>query len=84
MIEKGNLEEIRYGVYLCRSQAGFRKLLKKTFVDPYHTWEEIKSGLRNYPSKYPAIVIPDRTLFFECGSPLVYIVYPNDFNDEKI
>ena len=80
MIEKENLEEIRLGVYLCRSQAGFRKLIKKTFVGDYHTWGEIKSGLNNYPKKYPAIVIPDYTFFFECGRPLVYIVYQNDFN----
>ena len=80
MIEKENLKEIRPGVYLCRTQAGFRKLLKKTFVDDYHTWGEIKSRLNNYPSKYPAIVIPDYTLFFESGCPNVYIVYLEDFN----
>lgn len=79
MIEKENLKEIRNGIYLCRTQAGFRKLMKKTFVDSYHTWKEIKSMLSNYPTKYPAIVIPDYTFFFESGCPRVCIVYPEDF-----
>ena len=79
MIEKENLKEIRNGIYLCRTQAGFRKLMKSVFVDDYHTWKEIKSGLNDYPKKYPAVVIPDYTFFFECGRPSVHIVYPEDF-----
>ena len=74
-----NLIEIRYNTYLCKTQAGFRKLIKKVFVDDYHMYKEITNRLIYYPKKYPAIVIPNRCLFFETGNPECYIVYPEDF-----
>ena len=74
-----NLIEIRYNVYLCKTQAGFRKLIKKVFVDDYHTFKEITDELTDYPKKYPAIVIPNHCLFFESGHPECYIVYTEDF-----
>lgn len=79
--DQSNLIELRYNVYLCKTQAGFRKLIKRKFVDAYHTNKEIFGRLSNYPEKYPAIVIPDNVGFFETGYPDVYIIYPKDFNE---
>lgn len=74
-----NLEEIRDGVYICRTQSGFKKLMRQTFVNSYDNWKDISHKVETYPKRYPAIVIPDSILFFEAGQIRNYIVYPEDF-----
>lgn len=74
-----NCKEIRLGVFLCKTQAGFRKALKYDFRD-FETFAELKKMIHNYPKKYPCIVE-----FSHGESDLlgiqVFVAYEDDFKE---
>jgi hypothetical protein len=48
-----NFHRVAPGVYIVRTQAGFRKALKKFLGESY---AEMKSDLVGYPKEYPSMV----------------------------
>ena len=52
-----NMKKIAPGIYLVRSEAGFRKALKEEFADYYKDWPWTSSHtLDGYPKSYPSVV----------------------------
>ena len=52
-----NMIRIAYGIYLVKTQAGFRKALKTQFSGDYGDWRWMAANkLYGHPTKYPAVV----------------------------
>ena len=52
-----NMVKIAKGIYLVRTEAGFRKAIKSRFSRMFEDWKEIASDrMYGYPKSYPAIV----------------------------
>lgn len=76
MIYTDNCKEIRPGVYLVKTQAGF----KKAFKNEFYNFAEDKKNLLNWPEHYPAIISFNHDLHFENGKIETFIAYKDDFN----
>lgn len=52
-----NMTKIAPGIYLVRTQAGFRKAIKNRFSKDFEDWRWMaKNRMKGYPKSYPAVV----------------------------
>lgn len=47
---------ISHGIYLVRTQAGFRKAIKTEFSEDFGEWKTYAKNVCGFPVKYPSVV----------------------------
>lgn len=52
-----NMTKIASGMYLVRTQAGFRKAIKHQFSNTFEDWKEMMKDMKKFPKEYPAVVV---------------------------
>lgn len=51
-----NMVFIAPGIYLVRTQSGFKKAIKDNFSECFGDWEYYAKNISGYPKSYPAVV----------------------------
>lgn len=74
-----NMVKIASGIYLVRTEAGFRKALKEEFAEDYGDWKwMLKNKVYSYPESYPSVVSLtvgyDGSTYFHCNSVHVNVI----------
>lgn len=86
-MDKSNMEKVADGIYLVRTEAGFRKAIRAEFSEIYGEWKWMaKNRMSGHPKSYPSLVSLsigyNGDTCFQCNS-IHFNVLKNALNEEN-